>query len=71
MMSVSTFSTDMRGTFLRCLGNFSRCAWKRPEKKAQLLAVKSILKREILLGAGIRVTLEQPSRTTPSTSESP
>lgn len=62
MMSVSTFSTDMRGTFLRCLGNFSRCAWKRPGKKTQLLAVKSILKREILLSAGIRVTLEQLSR---------
>jgi hypothetical protein len=38
MMSVSTFSTDMRGTSLRCLGNFSRCAWKRLEKKTQLLA---------------------------------
>jgi len=29
------------------------------------------LKREILLGAGIRVTLEQLSRAAPSTSESP
>jgi len=61
----------MRGAFLRCVGNFSRCAWKRLEKKTQLLAVKSILKREILLGAGIRVTLEQLSRAAPSTSESP